>query len=390
MRVLVCAVSHATGISGVQRHALNLVRALGTQAWMQEMHVVLGPWQQTMMDLLRLARDPRLHLHIADVRRDAIARNLWHLRGLPILARDMEPDLIHLTYPVPINRHAIRQPIVVTLHDLYPHEIPSNFGSPKCLANQWILNRCLGAVDSIACVSASTLSALSRYFRAEVVSKAVQIPNCVEGDGPLDELTNPPCEQPFLLCVAQHRRNKNICFLLRTFHEMRFDLKSDMKLVIVGMDGPESARIRESIRCLGLAGRVRLIDQLSEAELRWCYGACDAVLAPSITEGFGLPVVEALQQGARVVCSDIPAFREFGAEGCRLVPLAVPDAEHLFAKAVFRSLAEPKPRALVFPRLSCAAVGDAYRALYHGLLVIERNSGVSCGSGLRRSVEGGV
>ena len=89
-------------------------------------------------------------------------------------------------------------------------------------------------------------------------------------------------------------------------------IDSAKRLLLVGMPGPETARIHRSIREGNLTRQVMLVSGISDAEMQWCYRNCDLLLAPSIIEGFGLPVAEALLAGCRVVCSDIPSFREVG------------------------------------------------------------------------------
>ncbi|WP_230011770.1 glycosyltransferase, partial [Microbacterium sp. Bi128] len=62
-------------------------------------------------------------------------------------------------------------------------------------------------------------------------------------------------------------------------------------------------------------GSVIWTGTISSGELKWAYENCRAFLFPSLDEGFGLPVLEAVNAGARIALSDIPAFREFGDVG---------------------------------------------------------------------------
>ena len=148
--------------------------------------------------------------------------------------------------------------------------------------------------------------------------------------------------EQFLLSIAQHRRNKNIPLLVRAFHRLlrQGQIAPATKLVIVGIAGPETRRIHELVSRCGLSRSVLFLEGLSEAELQWCYARCEALVAPSRTEGFGLPVAEALLAGCRVICSDIPAFREVGAEHCRFVALGT-DAEEALAEGIVVTLQEP-------------------------------------------------
>jgi glycosyltransferase involved in cell wall biosynthesis len=123
---------------------------------------------------------------------------------------------------------------------------------------------------------------------------------------------------------------------------------------------------------LGLSKRVTLLAGLSEAELQWCYRYCEALLAPSTVEGFGLPVVEGLLAGCRVVCSDIPAFRELGEDACRYVPLGGNDAEGAFAHAILAALQEPHREPILLSILSADVIAEQYVRLYRKLLTAQK------------------
>jgi len=268
-----------------------------------------------------------------------------------------------------VNAAAYRCPTVVTLHDLYPCEIPMNFGFPKFLFNRIVLQQCLRSADAIACVSDATRMGLGRYF-PKYSRKAVRVYNCVEPD-PAGEESPIACwhEEPFLLAIAQHRRNKNIPLLVRTYDRLLGlkQIPSATKLVVVGINGPETPALHRSLAKRGLAGRIHFLEGLSEAELRWCYRHCEALVAPSITEGFGLPVAEGLLAGCRIICSDIPAHREIGGDRCTFVRLG-DDAEEELAVAICAALRIPKPQPIVLPQLTAAVLGEQYAGLYRQLI----------------------
>ncbi len=191
---------------------------------------------------------------------NAISRNLWYYNHLPAIARRLKADIVHFAYPAPINRRALGCPAVVTLHDLYPYDIPSNFGFPKVLFNRLILQQCLRAADKITCVSETTFRRLAFYAARLAARRAVTIYNCVD-PGPAAAATSPiPAwfGQPFLLCVAQHRRNKNIVLTLRVFRRLLLEkeINPAALLVIIGIEGPETENIHRTIRELGLERQV--------------------------------------------------------------------------------------------------------------------------------------
>jgi len=370
MKILLAAASFASNISGVQRHALSLARCLLLRPEVSALHFVIAPWQSDFEQVAGLC-DARLSTHIADISHNAISRNLWYYRKLPELAAQLQADIVHLSFPVPCNSSAFNCPTVVTLHDMYPFEIPMNFGFPKFIFNRAILNQCIRSVDQIACVSDATRNRLKQYAPSSVWKKAVRIYNCVEPE-PVSAAESPIPNwrgEPFLLCVAQHRRNKNIATLIRVFHRLlrSREIEPSFKLVIVGIGGPETRTIHRLVATCGLKSKVHFLQGLTEPALQWCYRHCAALVAPSLTEGFGLPVAEGLLAGCPVICSDIPAHREIAEGYCHFVSLRTYPAEAL-AAATADTLREPKGEAISMPRLSASALAEQYIALYRRLL----------------------
>ena len=367
MKILIAAASFSSNISGLQRHAFNVARCLLQQSEISAVHFVIAPWQRNLVEDTDLKSDLRFSVHVADMNRSSLSRNLWYYRQLPRLAAQLETDLVHLSYPMPVNSSRFTCPTVVTLHDLYPYEIPRNFGLSKFMFNRLILQQCLRSADAIACVSEATTTRLRKHVSAAVQRKAVRIYNCVEAaqvcaiQSPIPRWKG----ESFLLCIAQHRRNKNIPLLIRAFDRLlrSGQIGSEMKLVIIGIAGPETRKIHQLISSRVLGQSIHLLEGKSEAELQWCYARCEALVAPSITEGFGLPVAEALLAGCRVICSDIPAHREVGDGRCRFVVLQK-EPEVTLATAIIEALREPqKPPMLASPTFRSGSSETVFRPL---------------------------
>lgn len=369
MKILIAAASFAQNISGLQRHALNLARCLMLQAEVTELHFIIAPWQQSFMSAV--GTSPRLAIHVAELERGPLSRNAWYYYELPKLAARLQADLVHFTFPAPVNARAFHCPTVLTLHDLYPYEIPMNFGFPKFLFNRIILRQSLNNATAIACVSDTTRARLRQYTPPSIWRKAVRIYNLVEAELPCAARVPDPVWQndPFLLSIAQHRRNKNLPLLIRAYHRLlrTARINPETRLIIVGIPGPETHRLHQLVSHSGLSGKVCFLEGISEPELLWCYLNCQALVAPSSTEGFGLPVAEALIAGCPVVCSDIPAHREVGAGHCRFVPLNGHD-EEAFADAIAAVVRQPKPRPLSLPQFSAPVLARQYVDLYCSLI----------------------
>ena len=370
MRVVVVAVSSNLCMSGVSRHAANLVRSLLTRPEVSVLHVLVAEWEHKYVSEAINRTDQRLHIHAVPLRPGNLNRNLWYYRTLPAIAGQLRADIVHIAYPSPIQKRAFECPVITTLHDLYPYAIPSNFGFPKVYFNRIVLKQCLRNAEAVACVSDSTRSQLAERM-PKAVAKAVTVSNCIETAAialrPSFALNW--ADRPFLLCVAQHRRNKNILVALSAFKSLLVKgfVESDMHFVLIGRSGPETRQIERFIEASGISKNVVLVSGISDAEMNWCYRNCELLVAPSIVEGFGLPVAEGLAAGCRIVCSDIPAFREIGGRTCRYVQLTA-NAERELAGAIIDVLGKRRPLPIELPHFSPRAVGEQYIDLYRRTL----------------------
>ena len=127
---------------------------------------------------------------------------------------------------------------------------------------------------------------------------------------------------------------------------------ADVALAIAGPWVPaQQAPLRARVAALGLAPHVRFLGTLTDAELGVAYHLADVVVQPSLVEGFGLTVLEAMQAGTPVVASDIPAFREIAGDAARLVdphsPASIADG--------LRAVLDDPARAAALARLGRAA-----------------------------------
>lgn len=126
-------------------------------------------------------------------------------------------------------------------------------------------------------------------------------------------LSAPSVPQDFLLSVGRINVRKNLEVLVRSLTKAEL-IDSRRPLVIVG--APDGAQGRSlNLDRATSDGAVLWTGSISNGELKWAYENCSAFIFPSLDEGFGLPVLEAIDAGARIALSDIPAFREFGDVG---------------------------------------------------------------------------
>ncbi|WP_158704582.1 glycosyltransferase family 1 protein [Rhizobium sp. NXC24] len=124
----------------------------------------------------------------------------------------------------------------------------------------------------------------------------------------------------FLLCVGTLEPRKNMRTLIEAFGALDEDVRSLFPLIVVGGTGWGRKLLPNVTATLVDAGQIRFVDYLPDDDLRAMYASCRVFAYPSVYEGFGMPIAEALSHGANVVASDIPAHHEAGQGLAELVP----------------------------------------------------------------------
>jgi glycosyltransferase involved in cell wall biosynthesis len=178
------------------------------------------------------------------------------------------------------------------------------------------------------------------------------------------------------LAVAQHRSNKNLPLLLSAYAALRQQgaVPTDLRLIIVGAEGPETPTVRALVEKLALNEHVVFLSALPDAELCWLYQHCALVILPSKIEGFCLPLGEALRCGSNILCSDIPVLREIGGDACRYFDLHAPNPMAELASSIANAMRDPKVPSASAARFSPESITSQYVALYQRLLTGESES----------------
>jgi glycosyltransferase involved in cell wall biosynthesis len=142
----------------------------------------------------------------------------------------------------------------------------------------------------------------------------------------------------YVIYVGSEDPRKNLPALWRAFARV-LARHPEARLLKVGTahHQAERARLEELGRQLGIASAVRFLGQVSDEALRSLYGLAAVCVVPSLYEGFGLPVLEAMACGAPVVCSNRTSLPEVAGDAALL---AEPEPESL-AAAIEQVLADP-------------------------------------------------
>lgn len=211
-----------------------------------------------------------------------------------------------------IERHALRA--VYLLHDLIPILHPEHCRPHAVVRHRGRVDAALRHGAGIIVTSAAVFRDLADHGeRMALSSPSVTIAPLAGAR--LPKVAKPPKPAtPYFLCVGTIESRKNHALLLNVWERLRaYSELPPPKLVIVGSWGSGSAKIRSALLASGMAGGlIEVLEECGDEELASLMLGARAVLMPSLAEGFGLPVVEALTLGVPVIASDLPCFREVG------------------------------------------------------------------------------
>jgi glycosyltransferase involved in cell wall biosynthesis len=247
-------------------------------------------------------------------------RRAWFIqRRLPALCRDVGADLLHsLQLVAPVRSPC---PLVVTVHDLAWREFPAVVQRPRRLYYDVVVPAGLRRARLVLASSEATGRHLASHFprlAARVRVTPLGTPTWVFDSG--DRPPEAPPSRPFFLFVGALEPRKNLPRLLEAYERLlgvHGDQAPDLRLV--GPEGWLMAPLRERLARPALRGRVTVSGYCDRLELRQLYGTAVALVFPSLYEGFGLPVLEAMACGLPVLTSDRGAMAEVAGPDALLV-----------------------------------------------------------------------
>ena len=221
-------------------------------------------------------------------------------------------------------------PAILTIHDIRS-TLPDQPWPQRRLARA-IHRSALRRAKAVLTVSETmrrSLLAIDPKALVMAISNGLDVDSFAARPGDHERLRELSLPDDYLLAVGHFEPRKNYGRLLHAFRQLR-EARPELSLVIVGNDGGTLPEVRVTIDAAGLAAVVQLRQNVTDDELRIIYRHARLVLFPSVYEGFGIPILEAMATGRPLVVSDLPVFRELiGAHGAYFLPhdvTAVTDA----------------------------------------------------------------
>lgn len=259
---------------------------------------------------------------------------------LPRLAANAGVDVLHsLANTAPARGRFVR---VVTIQDLMYRLAPEAHLGLRGLGMRVLVPLAARTSHRIIAASNATAQDLRRLLHVPA-TKIDVVPHGVSVSGRGDPL--PVAEvrtrfatgdRPIVLCAAAKRPHKNLMRLLGAVASIPPDRRP--MLVLPGYPTAHEDELRARVAELGIADDVRLLGWIEPGELEGLYAAADCFVFPSLLEGFGLPVLEAMSRGVPVACSDRGSLAEVAGDAALLFD---PESEPAIAAAIERVLTDP-------------------------------------------------
>lgn len=206
---------------------------------------------------------------------------------------------------------------IVTIHDLSMFLFPECFESAESAFLQSICKNSLKEADQIITVSRTVKREICNYFSYNPEKIAVTPLACSQFYKPRERVE---CQNvltkyglianQYSLFVGTIEPRKNISTLIYAYKRLPDKLRKQYPLVIVGHHGWRSELEHRLLHKAREEGWLHYLDYVNNHELYYLYSGCRLFCFPTLYEGFGLPVLEAMSSGIAVLCSDLPVLRE--------------------------------------------------------------------------------
>jgi glycosyltransferase involved in cell wall biosynthesis len=273
-----------------------------------------------------------------------LKRLLWVQSQLPQLYRQLSSNL--LFSPIPEAPLGANCRWIVTVHDLIPLHFPGRF-SPAALYNRHYIPQVLKQAVHILCNSVATATDITHFFDIPA-DKITAIPLAYDAEN--FRWLNLPTRNYFLY-LGRINPYKNVQRLIAAFATL--PKRSDYELWFAGpSDGRYLPALTSQIEQLGLSTQVKFLNYVPYEELPTVISQAIALVFPSLWEGFGLPVLEAMACGTPVITSNLASLPEVtGAAAILINPYDV--------GAIANAMAELAGDANLHAQLRTAGLGRA-------------------------------
>jgi alpha-1,3-rhamnosyl/mannosyltransferase len=297
----------ATEVSaGRGRVVRELLRALGAREDDRHRYVLFARdvWEDEELD-------ERFAWHLIEARDP-----LWHMIAARVANKRCDVLLSSNSY---LTTLFTRVPTVPIVYDMVTFEPAMRPNRRSSLIERATLGPAVRRSAALLAISQATADALIARFPKAAGRTAVAplgVTPALSGELEADEAASLP-PAGFVLAVGTLEPRKNLPRLVEAYGDLDEDLQRVHPLVVVGALGWETGATLQALRSLG--ERCTMLGHVSDKALAELYRRCAVFCYPSLGEGFGLPVLEAMAAGAAVITSNLSSLPEVGGDAVEYV-----------------------------------------------------------------------
>ncbi len=252
---------------------------------------------------------------------NGLLRQLWAEFYLPVWIKNDAIDIFWSPMPRLPRYLPASIPKVITVHDLvWKHEggtmhprtrLIEKFGSPFAVRN----------ADKIIVDSLSTAEALKEEYSNESLDPVIVHPGTtlIKEDHSFDLLQKYGVFQDYFLFVGTLEPRKNLNRLLLAYAKLPLTIKRKAKLIIVGGKGWGNVDLEQTIKELNIVEHIKLLGYVNDQMLATLYANALFLAMPSLYEGFGLPLIEAMAHGTPVLTANNSSMPEVAGDAGLLI-----------------------------------------------------------------------
>ena len=256
----------------------------------------------------------------------------------PLALRRDRVDVAHFQYVMPPVSPCRA---VVVIHDISYEDHPEYFNPLQAYRMKWSIRASARRAAHVLTLSEFSKRQIVERYRVPpagvtVTPAAASSAFRVLSTAAVDEaLARLGVRRPFVVAVGNVQPRKNLELLMRAYARLRRADRIPHDLVLVGQPAFRGSAILDTARALGIETFVRHTGYVAEDDLVALYNGADVFAYPSLYEGFGLPIVEAMACGTPVITSNVTSLPEVAGEAALLVD---PKSEDELATALDRLL----------------------------------------------------
>lgn len=311
--------------SGMSRYICNLLSNFDIATHADSIHVMAHP--SAMPEYLEnVAAGSMQTLPVPEWLANPILNIAWHQSALQWHSKARGLDVLFL--PAASRRTPIWStcPTVGTIHDLTPFHMPDKYDAARSFYQKHVLTRMLKRLDHVIAISECTKRDIQQFIgipdeKISVIHHAADTSTFYPRDkaASLAALAQYGVRGPFLVYTSRiEHPAKNHVRLIQAFDQLKAKENLPHQLVLTGADWHGAQEVHRAAAAAQYAQDIVLTGFVRSGDLPLLYCAADLMVFPSLFEGFGLPVLEAMASGVPVACSNISSLPEIAGDAAVL------------------------------------------------------------------------